>query len=268
MNKKSPLAFENQEFLRSREARSLRILSEYLEPEKRLKENGVSNTVVFFGSARIHPDNNNSRISKYYNETEELSYRLAVLSEEIKKTTGEKYYICTGGGPGIMEAANRGALRAGEKTIGLNIELPFEQEPNPYISPELNFEFHYFFTRKLWFLYHTKAIIVMPGGFGTMDELFETLTLLQTRKLQKENLPVVLYGKEFWREVVNFEKLVEYGLICPEDVERFEVVDTVDEAVDEAASNRSLILWASVYGFWVAIGLGVILLLLGFLKKS
>lgn len=249
MSKKSPLAFENKEFILSREARSLRILSEYLEPEKRLKDNEVNNTVVFFGSARLESNGQNKKINRFYNETEELAYRLAVLSDEVKETTGENYYICTGGGPGIMEAANKGALRADKKTIGLNIELPFEQSPNPYISPELNFEFHYFFMRKLWFLYQAKSIIIMPGGYGTLDELFETLTLIQTKKLQKETLPVLLYGREFWNEIINFKKLAEYELISHEDLYRFEVVDTVDEAVFylkpkiiEAIRNRQMLL--------------------------
>ena len=180
-------AFNNKDFMQSKEARPLRILSEYIEPKKRFKENNIQNTVVFFGSARIKPNSNNIS-SKYYKEAEEFSYQLALLSNEIEKESGKKFYICTGGGHGIMGAANEGANRANSKSIGLNIELPFEQDSNEFISDELNFEFHYFFMRKLWFLYYAKALVVFPGGFGTLDELFETLTLIQTKKLEKQEI--------------------------------------------------------------------------------
>lgn len=231
MNSKHKKAFEDHDFILSREARPIRILSEYIEPEKRFKEYQVSHTVVFFGSARIYPGGKNSTLNKYYNEAEEFAFRLASMSEDIKRETGEKYYICTGGGAGIMEAANKGAMRAGERNIGLNIELPFEQNPNQYISPELNFEFHYFFMRKLWFLYQAKALIVFPGGFGTMDELFETLTLVQTKKLEKINVPIVLFGKKFWEKAVNFKMFADEGLISPEDLDLFHVIDSVDEGI-------------------------------------
>ncbi len=224
MSEKPVAAYLNVEFLKSREARTLRIISEYLEPEKRFEEMHITNTVVFFGSARIRPDEKPGTgkypTAEYYHAAEEFAYRLAMWSKEMEKD-GSGFHIITGGGNGIMEAANRGADRAGANTIGLNISIPFEQKPNKYITPELNFEFHYFFMRKLWFLYHAKAIVVFPGGFGTMDELFETLTLIQTRKIEKGNIPILLYDREFWEDLINFEKLVDYGLISREDIDLF-----------------------------------------------
>ncbi len=225
-SKKPILAFKNQKFLDSREARTLRILSEYIEPEMRFEEEEVLHTVVFFGSARLEPD------SKYYIAAEELAFKLTSLSRELEQDTGSGFYVTTGGGPGIMEAANRGARRGNAKTIGLNIELPHEQGCNDYISPELNFEFNYFFMRKLWFLYHAKAIIVFPGGFGTFDELFETLTLAQTGKLEKFNMPIMLYDEKYWRDLINFDKLIEYGLISPEDMDLIHFFNSTDEAIE------------------------------------
>ncbi|MCP4130369.1 MAG: LOG family protein [bacterium] len=225
-------AFENSEFLTSREARTLRILSEYLEPEKRFEEQNVLHTVAFFGSARTLPDGNDPKnTKKYYHAAEDFAYQLGLLSKEIEKKLGNSFSICTGGGPGIMEAANKGAERAGAASIGLNIELPFEQESNPYITPELNFEFHYFFMRKLWFLYYAKALVIFPGGFGTFDELFEILTLVQTHKLEKKNLPILLYDKEFWTDLINFNKLVDYGLISPEDLDLFHFFSSSEEGI-------------------------------------
>ncbi len=226
---RAPKAYKSNEFLNSREARPLRILAEYLEPEKRFEECGIKHTVVFFGSARVAPDQKGKHnTAGYYNAAEEFSFQLAQWSAELAKA-GDSFTICSGGGPGIMEAANRGAHRAGAKTMGLNISIPFEQAPNDYISEELNFEFHYFFMRKLWFLYHAKALVVFPGGFGTMDELFETLTLIQTQKLGKTDLPVLLYDKAFWHDLINFQKLADYGLISPDDVNLFHFFDTVEE---------------------------------------
>ena len=224
-------AFDNKEFLHSREARAIRIMSEYMEPEKRFKELNILHTVVFFGSARIDPDNDAHGTGRWYQAAADLAFELAGMSAEFERETGSPIYICTGGGPGIMEAANMGAQRAGALTIGLNIELPFEQSPNKYISPELSFQFHYFFMRKLWFLYQAKAIIIFPGGLGTMDEMFEVLTLVQTRKLEKLNFPVVLYDEKFWREIVNFEKLVEYGFIEKEDLGIFHFSSDVQECL-------------------------------------
>lgn len=229
---KAKKAFENHEFLNSREARTLRILSEYLEPEKRFGELGIKHTVVFFGSSRVKRDEEGSVISKYYRAAEEFAGRLANLNKEIKEETGNTFYVCTGGGPGIMEAANRGAAEAGEPTIGLNIELPFEQYSNPYITNVLNFEFHYFFMRKLWFLFHAKAVVIFPGGFGTMDELFETLTLVQTKKMEKLNIPIMLYDKEFWDDMINFNKFADLGLISPEDLELIYFFNDINKGIE------------------------------------
>ncbi len=224
------IPFNNLDFLHSREARPIRIISEYIDPEVRFSKNGVHHTVVFFGSARIKEDKN-SAMGRFYWDAEELAFRIATWSKKLKEESN-KIFVCTGGGPGIMEAANRGADRAGEKTIGLNIQLPFEQQPNPYISPELNMEFHYFYMRKLWFLYQSKALIAFPGGYGTLDELFESLTLIQTQKVEKGNLPIVLFGTDFWKKLVNFEQMADLGLISPEDLSLFKFCDTVDEAYD------------------------------------
>ncbi len=226
-------AFDNPDFMHSREARVLRIISEYIEPEKRFAEMNVEHTVVFFGSARSgRGADNGGPGTHYYNAACECAYRVALLSREIQETTGSTFYICTGGGPGIMEAANKGAARAGLPSIGLNIELPFEQVPNEFITPELSLKFHYFFMRKLWFVYQAKAIIVFPGGFGTMDELFETLTLVQTRKLEKMNIPILLYDKSFWESIINFDALVEKNLINPEDLDLFHYFSEIDEAIE------------------------------------
>jgi uncharacterized protein (TIGR00730 family) len=232
---KAKAAYLNEEFIKSREARTIRIISEYLEPEKRFEETNVLHTVVFFGSARISEDkkddDKNFPTSKYYWAAEEFAYKLGLWSKELEKK-GDGFYIMTGGGHGIMEAANRGANRAGTKTIGLNISIPFEQSPNPYITPELKFEFHYFFMRKLWFLYHAKALVVFPGGFGTMDELFEALTLIQTRKIEKGNIPILLYDKHFWNEVIDFQKFVEFKLISKEDLDLFYFFSDADDGIN------------------------------------
>lgn len=225
---KVKLSYKDPDFMGCREARVIRILSEYIDPERRFHQNNINHTVVFFGSARIKPDKED-KMSKYYWAAEELAFKIADWSKN-NTNPENKTYICTGGGPGIMEAANRGAHRAKEKTIGLNIALPFEQHPNDYISPELNFEFHYFYMRKLWFLYLAKALIAFPGGFGTMDELFETLTLMQTQKVEKHHLSIILFGKEFWTKMINFDHMIETGLISPEDTGLFKIIDTVDEA--------------------------------------
>ena len=225
-------AYIDPDFILSSDARPLRILSEYLQPDVRFKLHGINHTVVFFGSARTVPDNTEFGTAEYYNIAKRFSYELSNYSKELKKEIGDTFYICTGGGPGIMEAANRGAHEAGVKTIGLNISLPFEQVPNPYISEELNFEFHYFFTRKLWLINHAKALVVFPGGFGTLDELFETLTLIQTHKLSALNIPVILYDSAFWNELINFKKLVDMGMISPEDLELFHFFNTVEEGMD------------------------------------
>jgi hypothetical protein len=255
-----PNAFHNPEFMDSREARAIRILCEYTEPETRFRRLSVKNTIVMFGSARIRPladakarleaaENNLSkesgnalfeqehraalhgvRIGRFYEDAMRLSKRLTEWSHETRRPS-QRFFICSGGGPGIMEAANRGAQEAGGRSIGLNISLPFEQAPNPYQSPELALDFHYFFMRKFWFVYLAKALVVFPGGFGTMDELFELLTIVQTQKSSKY-MPVVLYGTEYWNEVINWDALVRWGMISSEDLSLFRFFDEVDPAFD------------------------------------
>ncbi|EHQ04577.1 Conserved hypothetical protein CHP00730 [Leptonema illini DSM 21528] len=240
MSDRPSLAFENTDFLHTRDARPLRILSEYLYPRKIFAEQKVTDTVVFFGSARIPspehagklPDGKGIlKLRRFYDDARELAHRITEWSMRNAEPHGHRVLVCTGGGPGIMEASNRGAKDAGGDSIGLNIELPREQLPNPYISPHLNFDFHYFFTRKYWFLYYARLLISFPGGFGTLDELFETLTLMQTKNL-KNDVPVLLYGREFWNRVVDFEYLVESGLIAAGDLKLFTIVDGVDEAME------------------------------------
>src|SRR5258708_29383512 len=220
------VAYKNDEFLDSPAARSLRILSEYLEPLDHFRRERIRDTIVFFGSARIAED---GPLGKYYRDARELARRLTEWSDGFVNIA-RRFVVCSGGGPGIMEAANRGASDAKGKTIGLNIGLPFEQLPNPYITPELSFEFHYFFMRKFWFAYLSKALVVFPGGFGTMDEMMEVLTLAQTRKLAKKIL-IVLYGSEFWKEVINFDALVKHGMIAQEDLDLFQYADDPESAV-------------------------------------
>ena len=214
------LAYEQAAFLESDPARPLRILAEYLEPLDRFRRAGVHATVVFFGSARLKPED---PLGRYYNDARELARLITLWSASLPEQP-HRYVVCSGGGGGIMEAANRGAHEAGGKTIGLNISLPHEQHPNPYISPELLFEFHYFFMRKLWFAHLARALVAFPGGFGTLDELTEILTLAQTRKLSRD-IPVILYGPDYWREILNFEALSRHGVIAPEDLDLFEFAD-------------------------------------------
>lgn len=243
-------AYENPEFLRSRDGRSLRILSEYLEPEARFEEYNIADTIVFFGSARIksreeaekHLDavkrhggdlaeaERRLNMSKYYEAARTLANRLTKWSKTLEGSR-RRFVVCTGGGPGIMEAANRGASEAAGINIGLNISLPHEQHENPYVTRELGFEFHYFFMRKFWFIYLAKAMLVFPGGFGTMDEFFETMTLMQTNKLKKR-VPTVLFGKSFWNETLNLDALIKAGTIAPEDLDLFLTTDDMDEAFD------------------------------------
>ena len=222
-----PLAYRNRQFLDTPDARSLRILSEYLYPLAHFRKARIHDTVVFFGSARTLEM---GPYARYYNEARELARRLTVWSDSLHESS-RRFVVCSGGGPGIMEAANRGASDAGGKTIGLNIGLPFEQRPNPFVTPELNFEFHYFFMRKFWFAYLAKALVIFPGGFGTLDELTEILTLVQTQKLRKK-ISVVIYGTSFWKEVLNFEALVRYGMIAEEDLDLFQFADDVDTAFE------------------------------------
>jgi uncharacterized protein (TIGR00730 family) len=220
-----PLAYRNTEFLDSPDARPLRILSEYLYPLSHFRKEKIHDTIVFFGSSRTFETGMNGR---YYKEARELARRITAWSDNLKNS-GRRFVICTGGGPGIMEAANRGAQDAGGKTIGLNIGLPFEQRPNPFITPNLSFEFHYFFMRKFWFAYLAKGLVVFPGGFGTLDELSEILTLVQTQKLVKK-MVVLLYGTQFWKEILNFDALVRHGMIDQDDLNLFQFADDVDTA--------------------------------------
>lgn len=221
------VAYKNEEFLDSADARPLRILSEYLEPLSHFRREKIRDTVVFFGSARIEPGS--GPLARYYDEARTLARMLTEWSGELKNSS-RRFVVCSGGGPGIMEAANRGARDAGGKTVGLNIGLPFEQFPNQYISPELCFEFHYFFMRKFWFAYLAKALVVFPGGFGTLDELTEMLTLTQTQKLAKK-IVIVLYGSEYWKQVVNFEALARFGTISTSDLELFQYADDPETAM-------------------------------------
>ncbi len=250
-------AYENIPFLKSHHAREIRILAEYLEPKARLEKHNVRNTVVFFGSARAVPldlaqkalrqaqkgDSAEAlaaaqqavRLGRYYEAARELAHKITTWSLSLPKDK-PGYHVCSGGGPGIMEAASRGAFEAGGSTLGLNISLPFEQSPNPYITPELLFEFHYFFMRKFWFIYLSKAIVAFPGGFGTMDEVYEALTLLQTRKLQK-NIVVLLYGTEFWKENMKIDSMLDWGTISGEDRHLLLYADTPDEAFEKLVAG-------------------------------
>jgi uncharacterized protein (TIGR00730 family) len=253
-------AYENIGFLKSPSARIIRILSEFIEPQVRFHEHNIKDTVVFFGSARIRsreeaekklqeirqkqqPDVNevktaelNLANSRYYEDAVELSRRVTVWANDHYNNHRRRYVVCTGGGPGIMEAANKGAFLAGGKSVGLNISLPFEQFANVYLQDELNLEFHYFFMRKFWFAYPAKAFVIFPGGFGTLDELAEILTLVQTGKMKKE-MKILIYDKNYWNQIINFEKLAEAGMISYEDLELFKVCSTVDEMEKELVEH-------------------------------
>jgi len=259
-----PLAYLNQEFLDSEEARPIRILSEYLEPLRRFKEEKIQDTVVFFGSARVDSRERAERAlrtlrargvrdadetyerelsktrralewARYYEEARELARMLTSWSASLQ-SENHRFVVTSGGGPGIMEAANRGAREAGGKTIGLNIRLPFEQGPNPYITDGLHFEFHYFFMRKFWFAYLSKALVIFPGGFGTCDELFEILTLVQTDKLSKK-IGVILYGREYWDQVLHFEPMAEWGAIAEKDLELLHYAETPSDAFEQLRAH-------------------------------
>jgi uncharacterized protein (TIGR00730 family) len=252
-----PLAYQHPEFLESAEARPIRILAEYLEPLRRFKDQKIQDTVVFFGSARVDSreraeralrtlrargvhgadDHYQAELTKtrkalewarYYEEARELARLLTTWSRTLP-SENHRFVVTSGGGPGIMEAANRGAREAGGKTIGLNIRLPFEQGANPYITEGLHFEFHYFFMRKFWFAYLSKALVIFPGGFGTLDELFEILTLVQTDKLSKK-IEVVLYGRDYWNGVLNLKPMEEWGAIAEQDLDLLTYADTPSDA--------------------------------------
>lgn len=261
---KADKAYDNHEFIHSADGRIIRILSEYLYPNRYLQKHKVKNTVVFFGSARtpsqdlyeirekefldeLKENPNNEEIKakleklrhrksnvNHYETARKLANLLSMWSKELQ--VKDQVTVCTGGGPGIMEAANRGAFEADERTIGLNISLPFEQYPNQYITPDLNFEFHYFYMRKFWFVYLAKALVVFPGGFGTLDELMEVLTLVQTKKVTKP-LKILLFNKEFWTKLINFEYLAELGFINHEDLDLFSFFETAEEGFEILKNN-------------------------------
>jgi uncharacterized protein (TIGR00730 family) len=260
MPDRPPKAYKNLDFLNSADARILRILAEYLEPRSRFRKNNVEDTIVFFGSARMidretaeeylkvaeekyqkHSSKENFRrkalaekkleLSQYYEDAVTLARLITEWSMSIKNSR-HRFLITSGGGPGIMEAANRGAAEVpGGRNVGLNISIPMEQNNNPYITEALNFEFHYFFTRKFWFVYLAKALVIFPGGFGTLDELFEVLTLLQTGKVQKR-MPVVLYGETYWRQLINFDVLVDNLMVNEEDLNLMYFANTPQEAFE------------------------------------
>jgi uncharacterized protein (TIGR00730 family) len=225
------------DFLLGDSMRGVRLQLEYAKAEERLRAWTVRSTVVVFGSARARPDN---RLARWYEDARRFGKLVSERGGALISDHGIRdNVIATGGGPGIMEAANRGAELAGGRSVGLNISLPQEQRPNPYVTPELCFEFHYFFMRKLWFAHLAHALIAFPGGFGTLDELFEILTLAQTRKLDR-SIPVLLYGSAYWREVINFEALVRHGTIAPEDLQLFEFVDEPHAAFERLRARISL----------------------------
>jgi uncharacterized protein (TIGR00730 family) len=260
--KKAQKAYLNPQFLKSRDARIVRMMCEYMEPLQRFQKLDVRETIVFFGSARARPPvavkteyeavleekkkaggklpkalrakiaklEADMKLSIYYEEAAELSASLTQWAKSLGQ--GKRFVICSGGGPGIMEAANRGASeRAGGPTVGLAISLPNEERPNPFITPDLLFEFHYFFMRKLWFAYLASALVIFPGGFGTMDELFEILTLVQTRKIGRP-LPIILYGKKFWGDFIDLNALVRWGTVSPKDLNLFKICDNPKEAFE------------------------------------
>jgi uncharacterized protein (TIGR00730 family) len=257
--KPAPLAYQNEQFLNSPDGRILRLLSEYSEPLSRFRREQIQDTVVFFGSARIPSRDqaatrlievrgNGAHVSaeqqakdlkraeaavdmaRYYEDARRLARMLTEWTTHIPAKR-HRFVVTTGGGPGIMEAANLGAHEAGGKTMGLNIKLPFEQNPNQYITPSLNFEFHYFFMRKFWFAYLAKALVIFPGGFGTLDELFEILTLAQTEKLAKK-IVVVIYGSAYWKKIINFEAMADAGVISPGDLDLFKISDSPEESFE------------------------------------
>ncbi len=263
-------AYKNMEFITSSDGRIIRILAEFLEPKHRFEKNKIYDTIVFFGSARTkspeeakkaletvqkriaqvagEPDSalreeldyakRQLFLANYYDDAVELARRLTEWSKSLDSVY--RFVVCSGGGPGMMEAANKGAIDAKGMSVGLNISLPMEQGSNPYISPELNFEFHYFFMRKFWFVYLAKGLVIFPGGFGTLDELFEVLTLIQTEKVKKK-LPIVVYGSEYWNEIINIDNMVKYGVISKADRDLIKFCDSVDEAFDYLKGELTMI---------------------------
>lgn len=227
------LAFTDVDFMMRADLRPVRLQLELLKPQLILDERGIESTVVMFGGARIPaPERKEgaktpylAELSHYYEEARKFAH---AMTERSLKTYGRELVVCTGGGPGVMEAGNRGAHEAGGQSIGLNIVLPHEQAPNEYVTPDLSFNFHYFAIRKMHFLMRARAVTVFPGGFGTLDEMFEALTLIQTRRMRR--IPFILFGRDFWQKVVNWQMLAEAGTISPEDLDLVSFVETAEEA--------------------------------------
>jgi uncharacterized protein (TIGR00730 family) len=259
---KTEKAYKNMDFLTSTDARTIRILSEFYEPQSRFRKNNIIDTVVFFGSARLISsveakkelaelrkaanDKPSAKLkikkaeqlvelAKYYDDAVELSKRLTTWSKQFN-TRKKRFIVCSGGGPGIMEAANKGAKLAGGSSIGLNISIPFEQFVNKYVDEDLAFEFHYFFMRKFWFMYLAKALIAFPGGFGTLDELMEVLTLVQTGKIKKP-MKIIVYGESYWKNLINFDHMIEMGTISKKDLQLFDFCNTVDDAFEKIKTH-------------------------------
>ena len=221
--------YNDEKFLGSMSGRPLRIMSEYLGPLSTIQRNKIKDTIVFFGSARIMNKQDGS-VNKYYQKARDLAYKFTKWNRKNYKEE-HRFIITSGAGPGIMQAANQGAKDAGGKSIGLGISLPFEQTNNKFITKGLNFIFHYFFMRKFWFIYLTKGIVVWPGGFGTLDELFDVLTLLQCKKITRK-IPIVLFGSEFWDGLINWERMIENKVISRSDLDLFVILDSVDETFE------------------------------------
>lgn len=236
-------SYRDPEFMMGPDARPLRMLAEYIDPQTRLNEESVNKVLIFFGSARLRSEHGEppAQTVDFYQQARALAARVARWTMDTH-AEDERYFICTGGGPGIMEAANRGTADINPRlSIGFNISLPHEQGGNRYVSPRLSFEFHYFFMRKFWFMSRARGLVIFPGGFGTMDELFEVLTLIQTGKVPR--IPVVLYGRAFWERLIDFDLFVEMGLISPEDRELVRLVDDVEEGFEYL---RSMLVDAAV----------------------
>ena len=228
--------YYDKKFLGSMSGRPIRILSEYLFPLESLNKHQIDSTVVFFGSARIE-NKNDTPINKYYSKAKNLSYKITKWN--LEKFDGKKFVVASGAGPGIMEAANQGAYEAKGKTVGLGISLPFEQTNNKWITKGLNFVFHYFFMRKFWFIYKTKGIVVWPGGVGTLDEFFDIITLIQTKKITR-NIPIILFGKDFWDGLIDWDRLIENKVISKSDLDLFVIINSVEEAFEYLKQNMDI----------------------------
>lgn len=228
--------YYDKKFLGSMSGRPIRILSEYLFPLESFNKHQIDSTIVFFGSARIE-NKNDTPINKYYSKAKNLSYKITKWN--LEKFDGKKFVVASGAGPGIMEAANQGAYEAKGKTVGLGISLPFEQTNNKWITKGLNFVFHYFFMRKFWFIYKTKGIVVWPGGVGTLDEFFDIITLIQTKKITR-NIPIILFGKDFWDGLIDWDRLIENKVISKSDLDLFVIINSVEEAFEYLKQNMDI----------------------------